>query len=117
MPWIDASSDDVAFAASAAWSHPRPLALYFMMAMTVSSWFDIPDIVASSDLIAIAPSRLLNLDPRLKRLKSAPLPLEEVVFSFDLCWDLRTEREPGQRWLRKTVSEIFQDIDSGASQQ
>lgn len=83
------------------------------MAMTVSSWFDIPDIVASSDLIAIAPSRLLNLDPRLKLLKSAPLPLEEVVFSFDLCWDLRTEREPGQRWLRQTVSEIFEDIDKG----
>lgn len=85
------------------------------MAMTVSSWFDIPDIVASSDLIAIAPSRLLNLDPRLKRLKAAPLPLEEVVFSFDMCWDLRTEREPGQRWLRKTVSEIFQEIDTGGS--
>jgi DNA-binding transcriptional LysR family regulator len=82
------------------------------MAMTVSSWFDIPDIVASSDLIAIAPSRLLHLDPRLKGLQSAPLPLEEVIFSFDLCWDLRTEREPGQRWLRKMISEIFQNIDT-----
>ncbi|TDL82009.1 LysR family transcriptional regulator [Meridianimarinicoccus aquatilis] len=80
------------------------------MAMTVSSWFDIPDIVANSDLIAIAPRRLLQLDPRLKHLHSAPLPLEEVVFSFDLCWDLRTEREPGQQWLRKLISELFQEI-------
>jgi DNA-binding transcriptional LysR family regulator len=80
------------------------------MAMTVSSWFDIPDIVANSDLIAIAPRRLLQLDPRLKHLHSAPLPLDEVLFSFDLCWDLRTEREPGQQWLRKLISELFQEI-------
>lgn len=76
--------------------------------MTVASWFDIPDIVANSDLIAIAPRRLLSLDPRLRDLRTAPLPLEEVVFSFDLCWDLRTEREPGQKWLRGVISDIFQ---------
>ena len=80
------------------------------MAMTVASWFEIPDIVANSDLIAIAPRRLLSLDPRLRNLKASPLPLEEVVFSFDLCWDLRTEREPGQKWLRKVVSDVFKGI-------
>ncbi|MEQ8903406.1 MAG: LysR family transcriptional regulator [Roseovarius sp.] len=80
------------------------------MAMTVASWFEIPDIVAKSDLIAIAPRRLFSLDPRLRNLKASPLPLEEVVFSFDLCWDLRTEREPGQKWLRKVVSDVFKEI-------
>jgi DNA-binding transcriptional LysR family regulator len=80
------------------------------MAMTVASWFEIPDIVASSDLIAIAPRRLFSLDPRLRNLQAAPLPLEEVVFSFDLCWDLRTEREPGQKWLRRVISEVFEEI-------
>lgn len=80
--------------------------------MTVASWFDIPDIVANTDLIAIAPRRLLSLDPRLEHLISAPLPLQEVVFSFDLCWDLRTEREPGQKWLRRVISEIFSTATS-----
>ena len=80
------------------------------MAMTVASWFEIPDIVASSDLIAIAPRRLFSRDPRLSNLQAAPLPLQEVVFSFDLCWDLRTEREPGQKWLRKVVSEVFNEV-------
>jgi len=79
--------------------------------MTVASWFDIPDIVANSDLIAIAPRRLLSLDPRLANLVSTPLPLEEVVFSFDLCWDHRTEREPGQKWLRGVISEIFELVE------
>ncbi|MBV1895205.1 MAG: LysR family transcriptional regulator [Rhodobacteraceae bacterium] len=80
------------------------------MAMTVSNWFDIPDIVTNSDLIAIAPRRLLQLDPRLENLKTAPLPLDEVVFSFDLCWDLRTEREPGQQWLRKMICQLFKEM-------
>ena len=80
------------------------------MAMTVASWFEIPDIVANSDLIAIAPRRLFSRDPRLSNLRAAPLPLQEVVFSFDLCWDLRTEREPGQKWLRKVVSEVFNEV-------
>jgi len=80
------------------------------MAMTVASWFEIPDIVANSNLIAIAPKRLFALDPRLSNLRSAPLPLQEVVFSFDLCWDLRTEREPGQKWLRKFVLDVFAEM-------
>jgi len=56
-----------------------------------------------------APRRLLALDRRLARLTASPLPLEEVVFSFDLCWDLRREREPGRKWLRKVVPEIFSE--------
>lgn len=80
------------------------------MAMTVASWFEIPDIVANSDLIAIAPKRLFSLDPRLSKLCWVQLPLEEVVFSFDLCWDLRTEREPGQKWLRKLISDVFEEV-------
>ena len=80
------------------------------MAMTVASWFEIPDIVARSDLIAIAPKRLLSLDPRLGKLHSAPLPLDEVVFSFNLCWDLRKEREPGQKWLRQLIVEMFEEV-------
>ena len=79
--------------------------------MTVASWFDIPDIVAQTDLIAIAPERLLKLDPRLSKLQWAPLPLDEVVFSFDLCWDLRTEREPGQKWLREVIRDLFEEVD------
>lgn len=76
-------------------------------AMIVSNWDTIPDLLLKTDLIAIAPSHLLTLDPRLKNLKSTPLPLEEVVFSFDLCWDERSENESGHRWLCDTVADVF----------
>ncbi|WP_292049998.1 hypothetical protein [Marinobacter sp.] len=60
-----------------------------------------------TDLIAIAPSHLLSLDSRLKSLKAAPLPLEEVVFSFDLCWDRSSENESGHKWLCETIADVF----------
>jgi len=76
-------------------------------ALIVSSWDTIPDLLMKTDMIAIAPSHLLSLDPRLKHLKSAPLPLEEVVFSFDLCWAESSEKESGHRWLCETIVEVF----------
>lgn len=76
-------------------------------ALIVSSWDAIPDILMKTDLIAIAPRRLLALDPRLKHFKSAPLPLEEVVFSFDLCWDQNSEKESGHKWLCETIIDVF----------
>lgn len=76
-------------------------------ALVVSNWDPIPDVLMSTDLIAIAPKHLLSLDPRLKHLKSAPLPLEEVVFSFDLCWDPSSEKESGHQWLCETIVDVF----------
>lgn len=76
-------------------------------ALIVSSWDTIPDLLMKTDMIAIAPSHLLSLDPRLKHLKSAPLPLEEVVFSFDLCWAQSSEKESGHKWLCETIVEVF----------
>lgn len=76
-------------------------------ALIVSSWDPIPDLLLTTDLIAIAPRQLLALDPRLKHLKAVPLPLEEVVFSFDLCWDPRSEKESGHQWLCQTIVEVF----------
>ncbi|MEC7378349.1 MAG: LysR substrate-binding domain-containing protein, partial [Pseudomonadota bacterium] len=76
-------------------------------ALVVDSWDTIPDMLLTTDLIAIAPRRLLDLDPRLKHLKAAPLPLEDVVFSFDLCWDPNSEKESGHKWLCETIIDVF----------
>jgi hypothetical protein len=50
---------------------------------------------------------LLSLDPRLKNFKAVPLPLEEVIFSFDLCWDHRSEEDSGHQWLCDTIIDVF----------
>nr|WP_212526123.1 LysR family transcriptional regulator [Actibacterium sp. MT2.3-13A] len=77
--------------------------------MTVPSWFDMPEIIEKTDLVAIVPSSWPQADARLARLHSVALPLEEVSFSIDLCWDVRRERDPGQRWFRTLISEIFSE--------
>ncbi len=76
-------------------------------ALIVSNWDNIPDVLWHTDMIAIAPRHLLSLDHRLRGLKAAPLPLEEVVFSFDLCWDRSSEKESGHRWLCDTIVDVF----------
>lgn len=54
---------------------------------------------------------LAALDSRIASLRTIAVPPDEIVFSFDLCWTLRTEREPGQKWLHRVLSEIFEETD------
>jgi DNA-binding transcriptional LysR family regulator len=82
--------------------------------MTVPGWFDMPEIVENTDMVAIVPSRWPLADARLAKLHSVPLPLDEVRFAIDLCWDVRRERDPGQRWFRGLIAAIFKE--SGESE-
>lgn len=75
--------------------------------MTVPGWFDMAEIVERTDLVAVVPRRWPAADARLAKLHSVPLPLEEVAFSIDLCWEVRRERDPGQRWLRNLIAGLF----------
>lgn len=77
------------------------------VAMTVPSWFDMPEIIERTDMIAIVPRRWAQVDARIARLSNAPLPLEEIGFSIDLFWDVHRDRDPGQKWFREIITEIF----------
>jgi DNA-binding transcriptional LysR family regulator len=81
---------------------------------TVPGWFDMPEIVEKTDLVAIVPSHWPEADARLRRLHSVDLPLEEVRFSIDLCWDVRRERDPAQKWFRQLITEIFERSQDSA---
>lgn len=76
--------------------------------MTVPSWFDLPPIIESTDLIAIVPGRWLRADTRLGRLVVKELPLPEVGFAIDLCWDIRSERDAGLNWFRGLITDVFE---------
>src|SRR5262245_524082 len=80
------------------------------IAMSTPSWFDLPQIVACTDLVAILPDRGAVTE-RLTGLVTKDLPLPEVTFAIDLAWDARRDRDPGQQWLRSLIREIFQDGD------
>lgn len=79
------------------------------IAISTLSWFDLPQIVASTDLVAILPDRGAVTAGRLSGLLAKELPLPEVTFAIDLAWDARRDRDPGQQWLRSLIREIFHE--------
>lgn len=83
--------------------------------LTVPSWFDLPSIIENTDLIAIVPSKWMAADARVARLVYAPLPLDDVSFSVHALWDVRHEHDPGQRWFRGLISQIFAEMRAGRS--
>jgi DNA-binding transcriptional LysR family regulator len=79
------------------------------VAMSVLTWFDLPQIVANTDLVAILPDRGDLTAGRIAGLVVKELPLPEVTFAIDLAWDARRDRDPGQQWLRSLIREIFHE--------
>lgn len=75
--------------------------------MSVPTWPDIPPIIEGTDLIAIIPRSWLLSDSRIAALVSRPLPLPEVVYSIDLCWDRRKDRNSSQKWFRGLIAKLF----------
>jgi DNA-binding transcriptional LysR family regulator len=84
--------------------------------MSVPTWFDLPDIVGQSGLVAILPNRSLHADARLARLCAKELPLPEVKFAIDLCWDARRDRDPGQKWFRTLIKSVFREEVGGLAE-
>lgn len=65
--------------------------------MAVNSFLMLPEILAVSDLIAVAPARLMVATPGMV-CKTPPLTIEG--FSKTLVWHQRTHHNAAHRWLR-----------------
>jgi DNA-binding transcriptional LysR family regulator len=65
-----------------------------------------PFIVSSSDLVITLPKRVAALFARRLPLVSFKPPLELEPFTISLIWHPRSERDPLQRYLRRTLIEI-----------
>lgn len=65
--------------------------------LAVNSFLVLPEILRSSDLIAVVPQRLAQYTTGLVQL--AP-PVAIAGFSKVLAWHERSHRDPGHRWLR-----------------
>ncbi|TFY85355.1 LysR family transcriptional regulator [Pseudomonas nabeulensis] len=65
--------------------------------LSVTSFLVLPEILRSSDLIAVVPRRLASHAQGLVVLEP---PLEIPGFCKTLAWHERTHHDPGHRWLR-----------------
>lgn len=79
------------------------------VAVSVTHFLAIPEMVAVTDYCATLPSlicRHLASDPRLKVL-SAPVDLG--TFPVEMAWHVRYRHDPAHQWLRALISEVARE--------
>jgi DNA-binding transcriptional LysR family regulator len=75
------------------------------VALSVTSFLVLPEILRSSDLIAVVPRRLVQPDSGLVVLEP---PLEIPGFTKTVAWHARTHRSAGHQWARELLFELAQ---------
>jgi len=81
------------------------LSLTRRVGVSVNSFLVIPDILRSTDMIAVVPSRMVPVDSDLAII---PLPLNVPGFTKSIAWHERTHRDPAHQWIRALCVEISQ---------
>lgn len=81
------------------------LSLTRRVGVSVNSFLVIPDILRSTDMIAVVPGRMVPVDSDLAII---PLPLNVPGFTKSMAWHERTHRDPAHQWIRALCVEISQ---------
>ena len=67
----------------------------------------VPMVLERTDLICTLPARVAHVFERRGKLKSLPPPVAIPVADVAVHWHERFEADPGNRWLREQVIELF----------
>lgn len=68
--------------------------------LSVPHFLTAMSVVASTDLVAMLPSRLVHRD---SRLQVVPAPINVPKYTMGLVWHERSHRDPAHRWLRDQI--------------
>ena len=77
------------------------------IALRVPHFTVVPMVLERSDLILTLPSRIARVYERQGRFKSLPPPVPIPPADVAAHWHERFERDPGNRWLREMIRELF----------
>jgi len=87
------------------WSH----GLKREHAMTVHSFFEFPRIISSTNMIGTVPGKIAKSLAQVHKLKILPAPIEFEMPIY-LTWPQSLDSDPGHRWLREFLIEIYQEL-------
>lgn len=73
------------------------------VALSVPYFMAAPWIIAESDLVLTAPTRIATQLASLANLATAPFPATDAGFEYRMVWHERMHRDLGHRWLRELV--------------
>jgi DNA-binding transcriptional LysR family regulator len=79
--------------------------------MSAASFLFVPEIVSSSDLVALVPRRQLR--SQADRLVLVDIPWLSEQFDISLIWHERSHGHAGHRWIRDLVVEVAADEGKG----
>lgn len=79
------------------------------VAITVPSWWEVGEVIRTTDLAVAAPSRWLAMDG-FGDFAAFPLPIDDISLQIDIAWDPRDTPDPAQAWFRSLVQEIFRHV-------
>jgi DNA-binding transcriptional LysR family regulator len=77
------------------------------IALRVPHFTVVPMVLERTDLILTLPERVANVFVRRGRLKSVPAPVPIPAAEVGVHWHERFEGDPGNRWLRERLVELF----------
>lgn len=78
------------------------------MTVSVTSFLVLPEILMTSNLIAVVPRRLALHSGGLVMLEP---PVDIPGFSKTVAWHERTHHDPGQKWLRSLLIDTSRKLD------
>lgn len=71
------------------------------VALSVPHFLFVISAVASTDMVAMAPSRLVRDNPALQVVEA---PVAVPGYEMSMLWDERSHRDPAHRWLRGQIA-------------
>lgn len=77
------------------------------IALRVPHFTVVPMVLERSDLILILPTKVARVYERQGRFKFLPPPVPIPPADVAAHWHERFERDPGNRWLREMIMELF----------
>ncbi|TMH66655.1 MAG: LysR family transcriptional regulator [Betaproteobacteria bacterium] len=79
----------------------------YRIALRVPHFTVVPMVLERTDLILTLPARVARVFERRGKLKSLPPPVPIPQAEVAVHWHERFEADPGNRWLREQVIELF----------
>ena len=77
------------------------------IALRVPHFTVVPMVLERTDLILTLPARVARVYERRGEFKALPLPVPIPPADVGVHWHERFEADPGNRWLREQVIELF----------
>jgi DNA-binding transcriptional LysR family regulator len=78
-------------------------------AMNVHTLFDMPRVVAATDMVCSMPARMARHFAEVHKLQTFPTPVHGLNVPIYLIWHQRFDPDPGHRWIRSAIADLLRD--------